>query len=102
MISGGPEHGGAVDAVGAEVGQGAVGGVQRVWGGGDPQWVFGGEAEELPRVGAGVGGDAAQLAFLEEVVLVHQRREVGQVDAGDGQCAAPVQGGQGGRHEVAD
>src|SRR2546430_14747377 len=60
------------------------------------------EREELVAVLAGVGGDRGQRALLEEVPLVVERRDVGEVDAGDGQRAAPVEGREGTRYERAD
>ena len=51
---------------------------------------------------AGVGGDAAQLALLEQVGGVVQRRDVAEVDAGDGERAAAVERAQGDRDELAD
>ena len=93
----GDEDGGAVEAARLEVGQGPVGGVERVLMGGDRQPVRGGERQELAGVRPGVGGDAAQLALLEQVPLVGQRRDVGQVDPGDGEGAAAVERGQRGR-----
>jgi hypothetical protein len=50
----GDEDGGAVEAAGLEVGEGAVGGVERVLVRGDRQLVLRGEREELPRVLPGV------------------------------------------------
>ena len=47
--------------------------------------MLGGEAEELTGVLPRVGGDAAQLPLLEQVLFVVERRDVGQVDACDGQ-----------------
>src|SRR5579871_5342408 len=54
------------------------------------------QREELGGVTTGVGRDAAQGPFLEQVLLVVERRDIGQVDARDGAGAAPVEGGQGG------
>ncbi len=50
---------------------------------------------------ARVGGDAAQLALLEQVGGVVQRRDVAEVDAGDGERAAAVEGAQRDRDELA-
>ena len=52
-------------------------------------------------VRAGVGRDAADLSLVEQVSLVVQRRDVGQVDAGDGERAAAVERAQRRRHQVA-
>ena len=49
------------------------------------------ELQELFAVGAGVRGHAAQLPLLEQVPLVVQRRDVAQVDAGDGQRSTLVE-----------
>jgi hypothetical protein len=46
------------------------------------QPVFGGEAKEVVTVLAGIGCDAADLPFLEQVLLVMQDRDVGEVDTG--------------------
>src|SRR5207302_11510100 len=78
------------------------GGVQRVGVDGHRQLVFGGEGEEVAGVLPGVGGDAAQLPLLEQVLFVVERRDVGQVDARDRQGAAAVQRGHGGQHQVPD
>src|SRR5262249_56737497 len=78
------------------------GAVEGVWVDGDVQVVAGREAEELAGVLPGVGGDAAQLPLLEQVLLVVERRDVGQVDTRDRQGATAVQRGQGGQHQVPD
>src|SRR6476659_10114298 len=46
-----------------------------------------GQPEELLAVRARVGGHTAEPALLEEVGLVVQGRDVGEVDAGDGERA---------------
>jgi hypothetical protein len=81
------QHGGAVEGAGLQVAQGLVRTLQRVRVHGDGQLVLRREAEELAGVRSGVGGDAAQLALLEQVLFVVQRRDVGQVNARDGQAA---------------
>src|SRR6478735_7319312 len=96
------EHGGAVEAAGFQVALCLVRVVERVRVHGDLQLVAGGEAEELTGVLPGVGGDAAQLPLLEQVLFVVERRDVGQVDACYGQGAAAVQRGQRGQHQVPD
>src|SRR5579875_786374 len=75
------KHGGAVDAAGLQVGQGAGGLVERVGGGGHLELEALGQGQELLGVATGVGGDAAQVALLEQVLFVVQGRDVGQVDA---------------------
>ena len=50
------------------------------------------EVEELPRIGTGIRGDRADLTLLEQVALVVQRRNIAEVDAGDGQRPAAVEG----------
>jgi len=52
--------------------------------GGGPDVVTKGEGEELPAVVTGIGSDAAHFLFVEQLVLIVQRRRVGQVDPGDG------------------
>ena len=59
-------------------------------------------AEELLAVAPGVGGDAAHLALVEEMVLVAKRGDVGQMDPGDHEDAAAVEGRQGDGHDLAD
>ena len=49
-----------------------------------------------------VGGDTAQGALFEEVTLVVEDRHVAEIDAGDGQCAAAVQTGEGRWHQRTD
>src|SRR5690348_7135980 len=64
--------------------------------------VLGGKGEKLPPVGTGIGRHAAQRPFLEKVALVVERWDVGEVDAGDRQGAAPVQGFECDWYQVAD
>src|SRR5680860_502897 len=45
-------------------------------------------------VGPGVARDARQRALLEQLVLVAQRRDVAEVDTGDGKGAAAIEGSQ--------
>jgi ABC-type transporter Mla MlaB component len=89
--SSGDEDGGTVYPVGGEVGQCCVGLVERVGGGDHVEGVFCSEAQEVVTVLAGVGCDAADLPFLEQVLLVVQDWDVGEVDAGYGQGAAAVE-----------
>src|SRR6202008_1056541 len=56
---------------------------------------------ELAAVLAGVRGDAGQRPPLEQVRLVVQRRDVGQVEAGDREGTAAVQRGEGHRYQLA-
>ncbi len=69
--------------------------------GGHRQPVPLGLGEELPGLVAGVGGDAAQRAFAEQVPLIVQRRDVAEVDSGDRQRRPGVQGLQGDGHQLA-
>jgi hypothetical protein len=78
-----------------------IGLFQREDGGLGAEGDLGGEGEELAAVGAGVGGDAAEVLLVEEVPLVVQRRDLGDVDAGQGEGAAGVEGFEGGGDEVA-
>ena len=57
-------------------------------------------ARKSAAVVAGVGRDAAELALLEEVVGVAQRREVAEVDARHRHRAAPVQRGERGDDDL--
>ena len=68
----------------------------------DPERDTGGQGQEVVAVLAGVGCHAAQGAFLEQVALVVEGRDVGEVDARDREGATSVQGGQGVRHQAAD
>ena len=65
-------------------------------------WWRPGEVEERTRVGAGVGRDRPDLPLLEQMPLIVQRADVGEVDAGDGQRAAAIQRLEGGRHQITD
>ena len=85
-----------------EIGQRAVRGVERIRRRAQLDSVFPGEGEELARVVAGVGGDRTQRALLEQVPLIVQRRDVGEVDARERQRAAPVQRRQRRQHQFAD
>jgi hypothetical protein len=95
------QDGSAGDAVGREVGQGLVGRLQRIRGHGDLEPQPFGEAEELLGIPARVRGHAAQVALLEQLVFVVQRRDVGQVDARDRDRSAAVEVTQRGRHDRA-
>lgn len=96
-----PEHRGAGEAVMRQIAQCRVGLCQRVAGGLDADPDVVGDGEELLAIASGVGGDAAQLSLLEEMVGVAERRDVAEVDSGDGEGAAPVEGGQGSGNDVA-
>ena len=96
-----PQHGRTRDPVLRQVQQSLVRGRERIGHRGGAQRDLCGDAEELLAVGPGVGRDAAQLAFLEQLRGVVQRRDVTQVDTGHGEGAAPVQGTQGHRNQVA-
>ena len=61
----------------------------------------GGQLEEVVAVGPRVRRDTAELPLLEQVAVVVERRDLREVDAGEGQGAAPVEGAQGRRHELA-
>jgi hypothetical protein len=65
-----------------------------------PQPVRGRGRQQIAPVLAGVRGDAAKLAFLEQVARIVQRRDVAQVNAGYRQGAAPVERGQRHRHQL--
>ena len=70
------EDGGALDPIAGQVGQRPVGGVERVRGRGHPDADAGGDGQEVLAVVPGVGRDAADLALLEQVALVVERRDV--------------------------
>ncbi|GAA3030464.1 hypothetical protein GCM10020000_03980 [Streptomyces olivoverticillatus] len=75
------EHRGAGDLVRGEVGERRVGPAQRIALYVDHRWALGDFGEVGASVGPGVGGDAAQGAFLEEVLLIVEGRNVREVDA---------------------
>ena len=50
---------------------------------------------------ARVGGDAAQGPLVEEVALVVERRDLGEVDAGERERAAAVERVEGGQDQLA-
>jgi hypothetical protein len=52
------------------------------------------ECQEGPPIRSRVGGDTAQLAFVEEVPLVVEWWHVRQVDARHGECSAAIEGGE--------
>jgi hypothetical protein len=56
-------------------------------------------SQDLPSVVAGVGRHAAQHTLLEQVLLVVERWDVGQVDARHRQRAARVERGERRAHE---
>src|SRR5918993_2567461 len=87
--------------VGSKVRECLVGRAERVGGRSHLQPQTPGECQELLAVGTGVGGDAADLPFEEQVALVVERGNLAQVDAGDCQRATPVERGEGDRYEVA-
>src|SRR5205085_3472780 len=66
---------GTVDLVVGQVRQCGGRVVEGVGGRRDPDRDLGGKGQEFLAVPPGVGGDAPQLAFVEQVVLVAQRRD---------------------------
>jgi len=94
--------GAAVHAVSGQISERPVGLAEVVRCRGDRDVQPLGQGEELGRVASRVRGDTAHSPFLEQVLGVVQRRDVGQVDAGDRERAAPVQRGQRGRHQIPD
>src|SRR5579884_4369006 len=82
------EHGCALHAVGCQIAQCDVGLVQRVAAGHHVEVVFGGEAQKIAPVLTGIGSDAADLPFAEQMPLVIQHGDVGEVDTGQRQGAA--------------
>jgi hypothetical protein len=99
--SGGDDDGRPGETVVGQVVERLVGLVEGVGGGGDLDRHRGGEVQELLAVPAGVGGHAADGALEVEVLLVVERRDVAQMDAGDGERAAAVERSQGAGHERA-
>src|SRR5580692_11162747 len=91
-----------VDPVSGQVSQRAVGLVEAVRSSGDLNRQPLCQGEELGGVATGVGRDAAQIPLLEQVLVVVERRDIGQVDARDGTGTASVEGGQSGGDNVAD
>ncbi len=60
----------------------------------------GGQLEQGFSIGPGVGGDALERALLEQVLLVVERRDLREMDAGDGEGRASIQHLQCRRHEL--
>src|SRR5262245_49466881 len=81
----GQENAGARDGASLEQLQRLVGDFQGELGGGQPYRSPGRFGQELPAVGAGVRGDRADPALVEQVRLVVQRRHGRHVDSGQGQ-----------------
>src|SRR5581483_6474649 len=92
---------GAGEAVVGEVGERFRGAGQRVAHDRRADRDLRGEREQLGTVLAGVGGDAADLALLEQLGVVVERRDRAQVDAGDRQRPTAVERPQRHRHEIA-
>ena len=95
------EDGCPVDAVGGEVGQGAVRVSERVLLMVNLEAHGRRHAQELFTVGAGVGGHGANDSLTEQVLLVVERGDVGEVDARDGQRPGIVESAESGRHDLA-
>ena len=89
-----------MDPVGRQVGQRHVSPVEGVTGSHHVQPVLGGETQKVVTVLAGIGRDAADLPFLEQMLLISQYGDVGEVNTGHRQGAAPVQCGQRRRHQL--
>ena len=89
-----------MDPAGRQIGQRHVRMVEGIAGSHHMQPVLSGEAQEVVTVLAGIGGDAAELPFLEQMLLVAQYGNVGEVDTGHRQGAAPVQRSQCRRHQL--
>ncbi len=64
-----------------EVAEGAIGGVERIGVGGQVDALPARGGEELVRVVAGIGGDAADLAFPEQMPLIVHGRDIAEVYA---------------------
>jgi hypothetical protein len=94
------QHGGTVDPVVGQVHQRLVDLVEAIGLGGDLDRDPSRQIQELAAVLTGVGGDADQRSLLEEMLLIVQSRYVAQIDAGHGQGAATIQGGQRHRHQL--
>jgi len=96
------QYTGAVDGVGFQLLQGAVGFAQGELLRARMQRDLRGQPQQLFAVLARVGGDAAEVLFVEEMALVVQLGNIRQVNSGDGQRAAHVQGLQGRRNQLAN
>ena len=83
-----------------QVTKGLIGSIEGVGRSRDSDADAGREGEELVAVGPGVGGNASHLALQEEMALVVEPGDITEMDAGDGQGAAPIQSGQGHRNEL--
>ena len=80
-----------MNVVRAERTQCLIGSVPRVRVDRDRQSNLGRDGQERVTVIASVGGNAAERAFLKEVVLVVQGRYITQVNTGDGERATTIQ-----------
>ena len=84
------EHGRARDTIVGEVAQRHVGILEPIRHGLHLDQDARSDGEELLAISPGVGRDAADLSFMEEVVGVVQRGNIAEMDPGDGQRPAPV------------
>lgn len=91
----------AVDPIFSQIDQSRVGIVEGVGSRRDLDPDPGGDFEERPPVGPRVCCHAAESPFFEEMTVVIQRRNVAQIDPGDGKGAPTVKSFQGGRHKGA-
>ncbi len=96
------DHGHAVHPIGRQVDEGPVDRAEGVADDRRPERDLLGQGEELGAVGPGVGGDAGDRPLVEEVRGVVEGRDVGEVDAGDGQGGPPIERTQRDRYQVAD
>jgi len=87
----GDEDGGAVEAAGAEIVEGAVGFVEGIGGGVGDDADLGGEAEEIEAVLAGEIGDGEDVAFTPKEA-VGEGGDIGHVNAGADDAAAFADG----------
>lgn len=66
----------------------------------DPQPVLLREGHEFPRIDPGIGRDTAELAFPEQVALVAERGNIGEVNPRERQCASRAERLQRGGHQL--
>jgi hypothetical protein len=93
---------GTVHAIGGEIIERLVGGRKVVARDPHLQPHAVSDGEQLFPVGAGVRGDTDQLLLVEELLLVPQPRDIGQVDPSNGKAPATVESTQRDRNESAD
>src|SRR6266851_8660328 len=81
--------------------QGEIGFIQWHWDRMRPNWDFAGDFKEFLTVLTGIGGDAAQFLFVEQMPLVIERWDCAQVNPRHRQNTTTIQRLQRAEYEVA-